>query len=150
MGIFSSEISANRNNSNKFETLIALQNVLRWLLLHSWFSKFPRGRPPGPPYKRRYMGKFWISFNYPTSAPRRHHPHPLSYWYKNAQIFARHLPMTVYDFVIRGFICSLWAELPIPPPFSPIKLLLLLGYGYCYVKVSFQRFFLLEAVNFID
>ena len=59
--------------------------------------------------------------------------------------------MIIYDFVIRGFICSLWAELPLlsPPPFSPILLLLLLGYGYCYVKVSFQRF-LLEAANFID
>ena len=59
--------------------------------------------------------------------------------------------MIIYDFVIRGFICSLWAELPLPPPFSPILhvLLLLLEYGYCYVKVSFQRF-LLEAANFID
>ena len=52
--------------------------------------------------------------------------------------------MIIYDFVIRGFICSLWAELPLPPPFSPILLLLLLEYGYCYVKVSFQCF-LLEA-----
>ena len=58
--------------------------------------------------------------------------------------------MIVYHFVIRGFICSLGAELPLPAPFSPISHLLLLGYGYCYVKVSFQCFFLLEAVNFID
>ena len=61
--------------------------------------------------------------------------------------------MIIYDFVIRGFICSLRTELPLPPPFSPILLLLLLGYGYCYVKESFQRFFffiiLLEAANII-
>ena len=47
--------------------------------------------------------------------------------------------MIIYDFVSRGFICSLWAELPLPPHFSPV--LLLLGYDYCYVKVNFQRFF---------
>ena len=73
MRTFCSETSANRHNSGKFEILIALQNDLRWLFLHSWFSKFPWGRSPGPPYKR-YTGKFGISFFYPTSVPRRH-PH---------------------------------------------------------------------------
>ena len=49
MGTFSSETAANRHNSGKFETLNALKNDLIWLLLHSWFSKFFRGRTPGPP-----------------------------------------------------------------------------------------------------
>ena len=58
--------------------------------------------------------------------------------------------MIKYDFVIHGFICSLRMKLPLPSPFSPILLLLLLRYGNCYVKVSFQRFIFLEVVKFID
>ena len=60
MGIFSSEISANRHNSGKFETLIALQNDLRWLLLHSWFSKFPRGRPPRTTLQEEIHGEILV------------------------------------------------------------------------------------------
>ena len=92
MGTFSSETSANRHNSGKFEILIALQNDLRWLLLHSWFSKFPRGWFPGPPYKKRYTGEFWISFFYPTSAPWCY-LHPLSSAHTDTKnlSFARHL-----------------------------------------------------------
>ena len=37
--------------------------------------KISPGVAPGPPYKNRYTGKFWISLLYPTSVPRRH-PHP--------------------------------------------------------------------------
>ena len=55
--------------------------------------------------------------------------------------------MIIYDFVIRGFICSLCAELPLPPPFSPI-LLLLLGCGYCYVKVNFQLIYISQLIRF--
>ena len=103
MGTFSSETSANKL-SGKFETLIALQNDPRWLLLHSWFSKFPRGLAPGPPYKKRYTGKFWNSLFYPTSVLRRHSPPPpttpSSYWCKT-RLFVGHLPMIIYDFVIR-------------------------------------------------
>ena len=140
MVTFSSETSANRHNWGKFETLIALQNDLRWLSCILGFQIFPgRGPlPPGPPYMKRYTGKFGISFFYPTSAPHRPPP-PSSAHADIKTLFARHLIMIkIYDFVIRGFICSLWTELPLPPPFSPI--LLLLGYGYCYVKVSFQHF----------
>ena len=89
-------------HSGKFETLIALQNDPRWLLLHSWFSKFPRGVAPGPAYKKRYTGKFWISLFYPTSAPRRHPlPPPIIILMQNTLLFAGHLPMIIYDFVIR-------------------------------------------------
>ena len=119
MRTFSPETSA---NSGKFETLIALQNDQRWLFLHTWFSKFPRTTLP-----ESYMGNFWISFFYPTSAPRRPpppHTHTPLFWYKKCRYFLG--------------IC-LWAELPLPPPFSSTLLLLLIGYGYCYVKVSFQR-----------
>ena len=49
--------------------------------------------------------------------------------------------MIIYDFVIRGFISR---TLSLSTPFSPILLLLLLGYGYCYAA------FLLGVVNFID
>ena len=42
MGTFSSETSANMHNSDKIETLIALQDEPTWLFLHSLFSKFPR------------------------------------------------------------------------------------------------------------
>ena len=117
MGTFSSETSANWHKSGKFETLIALQNDLRWLFLHSWFSKFPRGRSPGPSYKKRYKEKFGISFFYPTSVPR-HHPHsPLisSYWYKNVICWA--IDMIIYDFVICGFIGRI---ISIDPLFSYI------------------------------
>ena len=145
MGTSSSETSANRHNSGKSEILIALQNDPRWHLLHSWFSKFPRVCPPGPPYKKRYMGKFWISFFYPTSVPRRH-LHPLSSAHTGTKtlLFARHLiwqSMILWS-VVLSVAC-------LPPPFSPILRLLLLGNGYCYTKVSFHRI-LLEAVNFID
>ena len=51
--------------------------------------------------------------------------------------------MIIYDFVIRGFICSMSAELSLSTPFSPILRLLVLGYGYCYAA------FLLGVVNFI-
>ena len=80
-------------NSGKFETLIALQNDLRWLLLHTWFSKFPRGRSPGPPYKKRYSGKFWISS---FIQPLRHTATPaLPYWSKKKKtLLSRHLPMS--------------------------------------------------------
>ena len=91
MGTFSSETSANKHNSDKIETLIALQNDPRWLFLHSWFSKFPRGRSPGPPYKKRYTGKFGISFFCPTFVPRRH-PTSLSSAHTDTKtLFARHL-----------------------------------------------------------
>ena len=108
MRIFSFEISANRHNSGECD----FNRIAKWPEIASpafLFFKISLGAPPPPPpgspYKKRNMGKFWLSFNYPTSAPRHHHP--LSYWYKNAQIFAKHLPMIVYDFVIHGFICSL-------------------------------------------
>ena len=104
--------------------------------------KISPGVAPGPPYKNRYTGKFWISLLYPTSVPRRH-PHP------NHQTDAKHVVIcwaSAYDNLWfcdpTGFICSLRVELPLPPHFSPI-FILLLGYGYCFVKVlvSFQVFF---------
>ena len=58
MGIFSSETSANRHNSGKFETLIALQNDMRWFFLHSWFSKFP------PSLQEEILGKFLGSHSF--------------------------------------------------------------------------------------
>ena len=36
------------HNSGKSATLNTLQNDLKWLLLHSWFSNFFRGGPPDP------------------------------------------------------------------------------------------------------
>ena len=107
------------------------------------FQNFPGG---GPPHKKTYTGRFWISSFYPTSAAHRQTrpppPNPSIILMQKTLLFAGHLPMIIYDFVIHGFICSLWAELPLPPPFSPIFIpLLLLGYGYCYAKVSVQRLF---------
>ena len=140
MGTFSSETFANRHNSGKFETLIALQNDPRWFLLHSWFSKFSRGRSPHHPTRRDTLGNFG---SHPFIQPLCHTtmpPPPHSHTDTKTLLFARHLSMMILDdFVIHGFICSLWAEVPLPSPFSPTLLLLLLLYGYCYVK--FPAFF---------
>ena len=127
------------------------------------FQNLPDGGPPDYPTRRdTHKGNFGSHF---FIQPLRHAAITLSHTDTKSLLFARHLPMIVYEFVIRGFICSLLAELPLPPPFSPILLLLLLGYGYCYVKVIFLRFFffffccyvkvsfqrvLLEVVNLID
>ena len=56
MGTFSSEATANRHNSDKFETLTALQNDLRWLFLLSWFPNFPRGGSPDHPTRKDTRG----------------------------------------------------------------------------------------------
>ena len=134
MGTFSSETSANRHNSSKFETLIALQNDLRWLLLHSWFSKFPRGRPPGPPYKKSCTGKFWISFFYPNSAPRRH---PLILIQRRCYFLGICLWQNMLLWSVVLFVASF-----LPPFwFSPILPLLLLGYGLLLCKGKFPAFF---------
>ena len=136
MGTFSSETSANRHNSGKFETLIALQNDPRWLLLHSWFSKFPRGRPPDLPTRKDARWNFGSRFLSNLCAT----PPPTSHTDTKTLLFARHLPKTIYDFLIRGFICSLWGELPLPPPFSPTLLLLLLGGKGTFPAVFFFLF----------
>ena len=122
-------------NSGKFETLIALQNDLRWLLLHTWFPKFPRGRSPGPPYNKKYTGKFWISFFYPTSVLCPSPSPPPSHTDTKKTLFSRHLPMsrTTSPAPFFSYITSAsdW-----------IRLLLCKG--------KFPAFFLLELVNFID
>ena len=48
-----SETSTNRLNSGNLQTLIALQNGLRWLLLHSRFSKVSSGGPAKPPTRKQ-------------------------------------------------------------------------------------------------
>ena len=146
MGTFSSETSANKY-SGKFETLMALQNDPRWLLMHSWFSKCPRGWPPDHPTRTDTRGHFGSHyFIQPLCHADIPTPTPITI------LIAKHVVIcwaSVYDNLWfcdpTGFICSLRVELPLPPPFSPIFiLLLLLGYGYCYVKVdlSLQGFFL--------
>ena len=92
MGTFSSETSANGHNSSKFETLIALQNDLRWLLLHSCFSKFPRGRPPRTTLQEVMHGEILGLILSHTDIK---------------MLFSRQLPMIKYDLGIRGFICNL-------------------------------------------
>ena len=93
------------DNSGKFETLIALQNDLRWVLLHSWFSKFPRGRPPDHPTRRDTRGNFG---SHSFIQPLRHAAIPShTDTKKNMSLFARHLPvMIIYAFMIRVDLCS--------------------------------------------
>ena len=69
MGFFSSETSANRDNSGKFETLIALQNDLRWLLLHSWFFKILSGEAPRTTLQEEIHEKI---LDHSFSQPMRH------------------------------------------------------------------------------
>ena len=71
MGTFSSETSANRHNSGKFETLIALQNDLRWFLQLSWLSK--SGGGPRITLQEEILGLILLS-NLCATPPRRH-PH---------------------------------------------------------------------------
>ena len=143
MGTFSSEKSANKH-SGKFETLIALQNDPRWLLLHSWFSKFPGGggggeRGPRTTLQERIHGKILdliilsnLCANHPT----------IIILMQNTLLFARHLPMIICDFVIRLVLFVACEQNYLSRP------LFLL----CKGKVSsvfFFFFFLLEAVIFI-
>ena len=133
MGTFFSETSANRHNSGKFETLIALQNDLRWLLLHSWFSK--SGGGPRITLQEEILGVFLLS-NLCATLP------PPSHTDTKTLLFA----MIIYDFVIRGFICSLLAELPLPHPlFSYItsasaRIRLLLCNGKLWAVFCFVSF----------
>ena len=134
MGTFSSETSANRHNSSKFETLIALQNDTRWLLLQSCFFFFfffffflisPWEAPPDHPTRRDTREILDLILFYSTSAPRRPPPPPRPHLtpiilMHKTLLFAGHLPMIIYDFGIRGFICSLCTELPLLSPFPPI------------------------------
>ena len=104
-GLTPQKTSANKH-SGKSEILIALQNDPRWRLLHSWFSKFPRGGGggvPDHPTRKDTRGNFGSHyFIQPLRhAGTPHPPPPIIILMQNTLLFAGHLPMIIYDFVIR-------------------------------------------------
>ena len=142
MVTFFSETSTSRLNSDNLKTLIALQNGLKWLLLHSRFSKFSEESGGGPRTTYKKAGKTSISSTNPTLFP-----HSVTKWSNDT--FSFYLPVIAKIrslwFVIRNFIywqlVTRSTSCSPPPPFSCITVF--------FLSQTYQRF-LLEANSFID